>query len=127
MQRITLQRGVSTAQGTFGRLLGFYTLELPWKDNQQGISCIPAGLYECRYTLSPRMKKYTFEVLQVRGRSGIRIHAANLASQLRGCIALGEKLGRINGVNSILLSAPAIRKFDTLMAGKPFTLEILDA
>ena len=29
------------------------TLELPWRDNQRGISCIPEGIYECKLAHSP--------------------------------------------------------------------------
>lgn len=68
----------------------------------------------------------------VAGRTGIRIHAANLMgaldrgfkAQLNGCIALGLKLGQIGGQKAVLLSAPAMRQFETLMAGQPFELEI---
>ena len=68
----------------------------------------------------------------VRGRAGIRFHAANLMgaapfrSQLNGCIALGERLGHIEGQKALLLSAPAMRRFETYFAGQSFTLEIQD-
>jgi hypothetical protein len=65
-------------------------------------------------------------------RAGIRKHPANLMgaidkgfrAQLNGCIALGEKLGWIDGQKALLLSAPAMRRFESIMGGKPFTLEI---
>jgi hypothetical protein len=78
------------------------TLELPWKDNQSNISCIPAGSYICKYTKSNRMTKhaghdvFTYEVLNVPSREGIRIHSANFFSQLLGCIALGDSHQDIN-------------------------------
>jgi len=68
----------------------------------------------------------------VRSRAGIRFHAANLMgaapyrSQLNGCIALGERLGHVDGQKALLLSAPAIRRFEQHFAGQPFTLEIQD-
>ena len=38
-------------------------------------------------TYSNRFGKQTLQLLNVPGRSGIRIHSANLVSQLHGCIA----------------------------------------
>jgi hypothetical protein len=63
-------------------------------------------------------------VEEVKDRSGIRIHPANLTSQLNGCIALGEKLGTLNGKKAVLLSQPAVRKLETFMKGKSFILEL---
>lgn len=68
-------------------------------------------------------------------RAGIRLHPANLMgdtalglrSQLNGCIAIGERLGWLEGQKALLLSAPAVRRFETAMNRQPFELEILDA
>lgn len=65
-------------------------------------------------------------------RAGIRKHSANLMgaiemgyrAQLNGCIALGERLGWIDGQKALLLSAPAMRRFEAHMGYQPFTLEI---
>ena len=65
-------------------------------------------------------------------RAGIRKHSANLMGddtmgfrrQLNGCIALGEKLGHIDGQKALLVSAPAMRRFEDHMQRKPFLLEI---
>lgn len=71
-------------------------------------------------------------VLGTGPRAGIRLHAANLMGddamgyrrQLNGCIAFGERLGWMDGQKALLLSAPAMRRFESFMGGKPFTLEI---
>lgn len=71
----------------------------------------------------------------VPNRTGIRKHAANLmgdknlgyTAQLNGCIALGEKLGFIDKQKALLLSAPALRRFENLMERKSFMLEIVYA
>lgn len=138
MDRIILIRTESTDQGTFGKIrIGneyFQTLELPWRDNQNNISCIPAGIYTCKMTLSSRFKKRMYLVDGVNKRTGIRIHSANLAgdkslgykSQLSGCIALGEKIGFIEKQRAILLSTTAIRKFEIIMNGQDFVLEIIN-
>jgi len=111
------------AGGMFGRLGRWVTLERPWMDNASGVSCIPEGEYDVFWTLSPRLKRYTFEVLKVQNRAGIRMHSANLFTELLGCIALGEKLGTMDGKRCIFISAPAIRAFEA-WAPKAFTLKI---
>lgn len=137
MRRITLTRVESSDHGTFGKLVvsechQFYTGELNWLDNQSDISCIPKGLYRCYWTYSPRFKRYMYLVDVVKDRAGIRLHSANLMGddrkgfkrQLNGCIALGEKLGAINKQKALLVSAPAMRRFEALLNGEPFELEI---
>jgi len=112
----------------------FFTGELPWRDNQTNISCIPEGKFECRWTYSARFKRYMYEI-KVPGRVGIRIHSANLMGdasknfkcQLNGCISLGEKLGSIENQKAVLLSAPAVRHFESYMNHEPFELEIRNA
>ncbi len=60
-----------------------------------GQTCIPYGRYRIAITQSARftrLKKkpvFTPEILNVPGFAGIRIHPANYASQLEGCVAPG--------------------------------------
>jgi hypothetical protein len=69
------------------RSLQCYTIELPWKDNLPGVSCIPEGRYGLKKRYSPRFKHHL--ILQnVPGRSLVLVHPANDAlAELRGCIA----------------------------------------
>lgn len=63
------------------------TVELPWKNNQPRISCIPPGTYRLRKRCSPKFKSH-FEVMEVPDRKYILFHSANdAAKELRGCIA----------------------------------------
>ena len=63
------------------------TIELPWKNNQPRISCIPEGRYRLRRRHSPRFREH-FEVMDVKDRKYILFHAGNDAGkELRGCIA----------------------------------------
>jgi hypothetical protein len=77
-------------------------------------------------TWSPRFKQKLYELFGVPGRFACRIHPANLARQLNGCIALGEKRGRIDGLPAVLVSRPAVRAFEAALGGKPFRLEVRD-
>lgn len=62
-------------------------LELPYRNNAPFISAIPDGTYQLAFTYSSRLKRKTLEIVDVPGRTGIRLHSANVAEQLKGCIA----------------------------------------
>lgn len=77
--------------------------EMPLSEIQKikvyGQTCIPYGRYRVAVTQSARftrLKKrpvFTPQILNVPGFEGIRIHPANYASQLEGCIAPGKGKG----------------------------------
>lgn len=63
------------------------TIELPWKNNEKNISCIPEGCYQIVKRFSSRFKNH-FWIKNVPNRSLILIHPANNAiKELKGCIA----------------------------------------
>lgn len=135
--KIILLRQKTSEQGTEGIIslthlgIHFFTLELPWHDNQPQISCIPTGIYEVALRKSPRFG-ITYHVKQVPDRSYILIHSGNFAGDIskglktnvEGCILLGMKRGTIAGQRAVLSSKVACRKFMNLMQGKEFILEI---
>lgn len=64
-----------------------YTIELPWKDNHAGVSCIPEGRYELKKRYSLKFGWHLW-VMNTPGRELILIHPANDAmKELKGCIA----------------------------------------
>jgi hypothetical protein len=68
-----------------------YTLELPWKDNEPCVSCIPEGIYQCvwqRWRLPMRI-----EIQDVPERSLIQIHSGNYLGDTEGCILPGLERG----------------------------------
>jgi hypothetical protein len=96
------------------------TLELPWRDNQRGISCIPEGSYECKLGFSPSRKYDVYWLQNVIGRQDVQIHIGNFTKDIRGCILLGTTRNK----NSIGASRVAFDKFMARMDGKPFTLTV---
>ncbi len=137
IDKVRLERLETSSEGTFGRLtyndFVAFTGELADRGNQSNVSCIPKGTYWCSWTQSDAFKRKLYAVENVPNRAGIRIHAANfmgdsekgLKKQLNGCIALGLKLGRMDGQKALLLSKPAVRQFETLMNKRSFLLEII--
>ncbi len=89
----------------------FNVLELPWKDNQHGISCIPAGTYRVVKSEGWGNIKYPhFAFIDVPGRSGICAHIGNYAAGVKvdseGCLLVGKgemdinKDGHLDIINS---------------------------
>lgn len=65
-----------------------HTYELPWRENNRNVSCIPDGTYRVIKASSPRFGS-VFYFRDVPGRSGILIHPGNKAADTQGCILPG--------------------------------------
>ena len=93
------------------KLLECKTMELPWRDNQRNVSCIPSGTYQVRKHVSPKFGE-TFHVLDVPGRSEILIHTGNYNRDTLGCILPGAKFADINGdgLKDVTSSAITMKK-----------------
>lgn len=104
-----MQRQPSTAKGTRGEwrdpdnLFLCFTIERPWLDNKQQLSSIPPGRYLVKKRVSPKYGHH-WHLQDVPGRSLILIHDANIMTELRGCIAVGGKMGVLNGYPAVLNS-----------------------
>lgn len=94
MRRLTLKRLEATEGGTRGVLMmdGIViacTVELPWLNNQVNVSCIPCGVYPVVVHESPS-RGWVFWIKDVPGRTNVQIHVANVPSELRGCVGVGD-------------------------------------
>lgn len=143
MNTVNIFRFIDNTKQSLGNLTVDYnlfeakTLELPWKENQHNISCIPVNdesnpFYICKWTRSNRLSilaghdVFTYEVINVPDRDGIRLHSANYFFQLLGCIALGDVLKDINidGQLDTEHSGNTIKKLNELMNKQDFKLII---
>lgn len=108
LKRDDLKKQLSPHRQTSGVFIVFsdasqediaWSLELPWNDNKQNISCLPSGLY--RFSIVEESGTFKYPHLWIEdtpGRSGIKVHVVNYVTQLRGCIALGDEFDTdING------------------------------
>ena len=149
---------------TFGTLVtdrGFKcrTGELPYLDadgngvSDSDVSCIDFGVYDVRYTKSPTRKnkngsaEWSYEILGVKGRKGIRMHPLNfvgaawlnMAKESDGCIGLGKdvadmavpvKLRKPGGPKvqkALTSSVDTVAAFVAHMKKEPFRLSIIAA
>lgn len=128
---LQLKRVWSDDTGTFGVLMGpdgpfAVTVELPWRNNEPRVSCIPAGVYTCKAVKSPKHGN-TFEVKGVLNRSLILFHKANTIADLLGCIGVAEAFNAVDGVPGVTESAKGFNEFLALQLGvREFTLSIVN-
>ena len=136
---VRLTRIETGDQGTLGVLSvpganPLYTLELPWRDNRQNVSCIPAGEYTARVTQSPRFGR-VYHIQNVPGRSGVLIHSGNLAGDVglgylthsHGCPLIGSYLGRLGSQLAVLASRMALTEFMLATGGEDLRLILEEA
>ena len=134
-RRVEIFRLRRSDQGTEGMLVSedfkCRTLELPWRENQRQVSCIPPAIYDVEMRLSNKYGRI-YWVRKVPDRTYILIHSGNYAgdkkkgykSHVMGCILLGKKSGYLGGQVAILNSRIAVRAFMEELEYEPFKLRI---
>lgn len=127
MRTVKITRYESSPDGVLGKVvtdsgLQLYSLERTWQNNEQDVSCIPAGVYNPAIVESPKYGKVYG--IPVDGRTGILIHPFNWIRQSLGCIGLGNAPGVVLGTNGIMGSRDAVARFMDDLDHGPFTLTI---
>lgn len=133
MKRFVIKR-VSTDDkfGTFGVMIEdnipfALTLELPWKNNERKISCIPATqegiLYICVRVTSPKFGN-VFQVMSVPGRDHILLHSGNTYKDIEGCIIVAEQFEYLGGIPAVTSSKKGFSEFMS-RAGSANAIELL--
>lgn len=142
---VTIVRVTHGLDGTFSRLFlpgggDRVSAEPPWKNNRLNVSCIPPGKYECEINESPHFGLCP-EVLNVPGRTHVRMHAGNWAgdeeqgrrSDSKACILPGLRFTVLAGQAAISGSRTALAELMAAVCdgdprpGVHFDLEIIDA
>lgn len=135
MKQATLTRQATGDDGTFGEIkvddFHCFTIELPWRQNKIGRSCIPAGSYLCTWRYSQR-HGLCYHLEDVPGRTDVEIHSANFAGdssmgmkvQLLGCIAPGRHIGILEGQRAMLHSKDALEALEDALMREPFQVKI---
>lgn len=138
MRQVEILRLRRSDQGTEGILISeefnCKTLELPWRENQRQISCIPPDIYNVEIRISNKYGR-VYWIRNVPNRSYILIHSGNYAgdkekgfkTHVMGCILLGKKSGFLGKQVAVLNSRIAVRQFMEYMDYEPFQLRIKEA
>lgn len=131
--QIQLVRFDQSEKGTTGILrfkgLRLFTIERPWLENFNSISCIPCGTYPVGITKVDARDRIRLE--GVPQRTLINIEVANDPSELAGCIGLGtglsiRKNGTIQTVDSAIAYRALLKAFHALGPSVPHTIQIQD-
>lgn len=147
--RLILHRALKSPEATLGTLsvstgnkeqFICYTLEDCYREIDgepvanwkiKGLTAIPRGEYEIKYTESARFGKKTLQLMDVPGFTGIRIHAGNTAKDTDGCILPGltQHTDSISGSYSVVNSRAAVNKIEDLVlpvlrSGEKVTIKI---
>jgi len=102
------------------------TLELPWKDNANNVSCIPCGTYKVKRVTTPNHGN-CFQITNVPNRTMILLHVANTNKDILGCVGVGEKFDPVSGVDGIAESTFGYKEFMRKLEGvDEFSLRIID-
>lgn len=104
-----------------------WSLELPWRNNEREVSCIPEGSYSAK---KERHHKFG-DVLRISGvpeRDGILVHIGNYLKDTRGCILPGIQLGNLHdGGVEVLSSTRAMAKlYELLPDNQSFPFAVID-
>lgn len=101
------------------------TLEEPWKNNAQGVSCIPAG----EYIVVPHVNSKgspVFLITNVKSRTAIQIHIGNTTKDIEGCVLVGTEFGAYVGLPAVLGSQRAFHALSKSVGHDPFILKIVE-
>jgi len=107
--------------GTFGKMrinkqVFCETLEPADNENAQNISSIPAQQYICKRIDSPKYSD-TFEITNVPERSHVLFHPGNTRSHTRGCVMLGQYVGKLKELRAVINSGDTFKQFMAIMTG----------
>lgn len=119
MEKLILWRDETSDKGTIGRLTRAgefvaFTCELPWKNNQRKVSCVPKGVYLTKLFKSPTKNKQVdnqvYLLSDVKDRDMIEIHIGNTMRDVEGCIVVGVERGIIDDLPAVLHSAASMKQ-----------------
>ena len=125
MTKAQIIRFSSSDQGTLGYFIaeGFQAriIELPWKDNQRNVSCIPDGKYGL-VKHNGTIFKNVFRLENVPNRTAILIHKGNTTADIQGCILVGTSFwgqGVAQSAKALEKVRPFLEKSNTIVIENP--------
>jgi len=113
MRKVEISRDSASTVQTLGQLniyednnivYSCKTLELPWKNNEKRVSCIPEGQYKVVKRNSAKYGDH-FHITNVDNRDYILIHSGNYHTQILGCVLVGKQHVDINGDGNLDVSS----------------------
>lgn len=130
MLKARLTRFADTPDGVFGvlelfdsvgaRVLRLWTAEDDWLDNKPSVSCIPAGLYDCKRDVWHKYQVVVFQITSVPNRDRILIHYGNTEEDVQGCVIVGTDRGSVRVKDEDLPGNPVRDKWAIVNSREAF-------
>jgi hypothetical protein len=104
-----------------------FTVERPWLNNEPNVSCIPAASYPIKWVATQTAGNRNGRGLGVENvpdRSLIRIHVANTADEVKGCIGVGLQRHDFTRGRGVSQSRAALSSLMDILEGREAILHI---
>ncbi len=108
---------------SWGDIFNCCVLELPWLNNRVDKSCISGGIYLCRKINSPA-HGWCIEILDVYGRTLLRMHSGNFLRDTKGCPLIGDGFHDLDGDGKLEVTN-SVKTLKRLMAILPDEFELV--
>lgn len=128
--RLILTRTLAKQGATLGTLEISGPVFKHYVTLENSAKIFPAGTYNLVYEHSNRFKRQLWEFKGIPRRSEIKIHNANTAEQLDGCVAIGMRHGMLNLRPATLSSRLALEQLTEALRpyqGLTLKIEVIDA
>jgi hypothetical protein len=112
---------------SIGNIPFCFTVERPWLNNKPNVSCIPAASYPVKWVITKtagNRNGYGLGVENVDGRKLIRIHVANTADEVQGCIGVGLQRHDFTRGRGVSQSRAALSALMDMMDDKEAILHV---
>ena len=127
MPDLTLVRSTISEKGAFGQLImgphQWFTCERTFQKppSTDWTTKIPEGTFKCVrgvHRLAFSKPFVTFEVVGIKGHSGLLFHWGNTIKDSQGCVLLGNSRGTLYGLPAVMNSKEAFGHFMRLLESK---------
>jgi len=129
LQRLAMLDQCTLGVLSIGNVPFCFTVERPWLNNAPNISCIPAASYPVKWVVtgtSGNRNGRGLGVENVPDRTLIRIHVANVADEVQGCIGVGLQRHDFRRGQGVSQSRAALSKLMDIMEGQEAILHIFN-
>ena len=138
MRKVIILRDLYDTQGTPGRFISkefnCYTLELPWRNNRSGLSCIPGNRKYIAKVVNTPKHGFVYMLQDTEPRVAILEHSGNWAGDIEkgfkthvlGCILLGKYRGLLQGQRAVLYSRPTVKDMMRAMSNEDMEITVIN-
>lgn len=129
LQRLALHDDCTLGALSIGNTPWFFTVERPWLNNAPYVSCIPADMYPWKWVdtgTAGNRNGRGIGILDVPDRDLIRVHVANYASQVQGCVGVGLQRHDFAQGRGVGASGPALDRLMDMLEGEHGMITILN-